>query len=141
MSELKKLIDNLVTARDHKKTQLDLARKASQGVLLGHMQTAFDEIPELQTLLVRGYTMGFNDGEPCYHSQMEPVINGFDTDTGEEEDENVVPLSSKDTDLIIGLCRLLTDTFELAFETNFAITFARNGNKVKMDQDSYDCGY
>lgn len=49
----------------------------------------FDEYPSLNRVVVRGYTPGFNDGDPCTHSHDTYVgVNGFAELNEEAEDEN-----------------------------------------------------
>ena len=51
----------------------------------------FDEFPGLNRVVVQGHTPGFNDGDPCTHSQETYVsIKGFAELDEEAEDENGV---------------------------------------------------
>lgn len=126
----------------------------------------FEENPEIQNIYVVGTTPGFNDGEPCTHSQQ----FCFNAREIQDEDDNThvliteLPDEESYDDFInydhernynenenqpepnileaAELIRSLENHFEFLYETNFQILFSRNsdGTYATLQGDA-SCGY
>lgn len=111
------------------------------------------DLPGVTSIEVCGYTPSFNDGDPCKHCQMDPNVNGVDSDEygnrsyysrlGQE-------VSSYSPDMVddhtYGRIRAITygmvDMFEDAFDTDFGVTVSRDADgNFTHRVDHYDCGY
>ena len=86
MNKLDQLFSN---ARAMKESRDATAKKNVSETLA----TIFAELPKLGMIRVQGYTPGFNDGDPCTHSQLVSVDN-YDPDylldqffDGDEEEQ------------------------------------------------------
>lgn len=106
----------------------------------------------LNSIVVIGYTPGFNDGEPCTHGQRDPYLNGRDeydddapdvfTEDGESDEMVEEPvLDAKAKSLVLDILAGMADLLEDAFGTNWAIRVKRTDNGVVFEQEDYDCGY
>ena len=138
MSAFKDLLALLKREREEKQTLLNEARKNAKSVLLERVQVIFNEFSWLTKLIVKAYTPSFNDGDPCTNIQEPVVINDYSEDYGwSSDDPQNANLVEKNYDEINNFCFLLEETFELAFGTDFAITFTRDTDKIKMEQDEY----
>lgn len=131
------------------------ARKAMvKAEVLSIMARLINDLPGVTSIEVCGYTPGFNDGDPCRHSQMDPNVNGI---TSVEYDDrrycssnrNFNPSNYPDEmvdddtyNLITSICNGMSDMFEDAFDTDFSVTVSRdeNGN-FTHEVGHYDCGY
>lgn len=118
----------------------------------------FGFFPELNDIVLRGYTPGFNDGDPCTHSMLDPFINGqdkygdtphsrYDEDEDEDEDEEgeaavVVEMDEADRKIIAKILGGMTDAIEALYDTNFEVTVSRQADgTVTVKKDYYDCGH
>lgn len=131
----------------------------------------FDEFPGLNRVIVQGYTPGFNDGDPCVHSQETYVtINGFAELNEEDEafhyissDENpdlnwgeryvlnegVDPflfngdLTPEQTAQVKSSFDAFAEAIEDLYTTDFTLTWerSREDGKISFSHDHYECGY
>ena len=127
-------------------------------------QEIFDQNEGLKLIYILGWTPGFNDGEPCTHSQESFVGDSrhvgylsreyYDFEERELFDEFEVELDEDDNVLshINSECKTLDrvakqvstyeELVERVYNTNFEIKVSLNAEgKVVVDQDWYDCGY
>lgn len=149
------MADFLAAKKLHQKTEEDFqaGRKRSLIDLIGLL---FGAIPELTEIIVKGYTPGFNDGDPCTHSQMDPYINGTDmygdrddeddSDPDGEGDNNEVAktkeISNENREIVASEVDRLSGVLESLFGTNWKITIKRQGDgTITWEQEDYDCGY
>jgi len=147
------MADFLAAQKLHQKMEDDFqaARKRSLIDLIGRM---FGVIPELTEIVVKGYTPGFNDGEPCTHSQMSPHINGVD-EYGDRDDEDdsdsdgdnnevaeIKEISNENREIVASEVNRLSGALESLFGTNWKITIKRQEDgTISWEQEDYDCGY
>lgn len=125
-------------------------------------QEVFDQHEGLNVIGIVGWTMGFNDGEPCYHQQhtyvgemqysswRDRTYPDFEDESGDfaedfeyDEDENT-HLNSKCETLseVSAQITAYDEIIERVFDTNFKIVVTRGEDgKVVVNQDWYDCGY
>ena len=153
-------------------TRMAAEQKAARGTLFSQFTARiFEEFPNLNRVVVQGYTPGFNDGDPCTHSQQTYVsVSDFsDFHESDEEDspvEYVSGLSENyrecyrlkegadgfpfNTDLTaeeLEQVRTAFDAFGEAIEdlytTDFTLTWKRSNDdgKVTFAHDHYECGY
>lgn len=130
-------------------------------------QEIFDQNEGLKLIYILGWTPGFNDGEPCTHSQESFVgsshpcswrNNGlyYDFDERELYEEFEVEFDEEDSDTVISHinsgCKTLDqvakqvaayeELVERVYDTNFEIKITLNDEgKVVLDHDWYECGY
>jgi hypothetical protein len=132
---------------------------------LADIGALFSAFPDLNSISVSGYTPGWNDGDPCHHSQPDPYLNGEnvwerdgdDEDEGwgdEEEDEreedereededarSSTRLSDKDFEAITHILEGMSDVLEKIFGTNWKLIFRRTQNGIEFNRYNYDCGH
>jgi hypothetical protein len=108
--------------------------------LQGDLAALFDAFPALDSVVLRGYTPGFNDGDPCYHHDCEPIVNGDDPDDYDAE-ESKSNLSEADTKAVYEILGMMQDAVRDIYDTNFEVTVTRTPDGVTINQDHYDCGY
>lgn len=120
-------------------------------------QDVFDNHQGLNVIGVVGWTMGFNDGEACYHQQY--IYTGvpawkdypdfyeesgnFEEDFEFDEEENK-HLNSECSTLQQAKAQVeaYDEIIERVFGTNFRIVATRNeDNTAAVSVDEYDCGY
>ena len=131
-------------------------------------QEIFDQNEGLKLIYILGWTPGFNDGEPCTHSQESYVgcshtwewggeqQLSYDFDERELYEEFEVEFDDEDSEKVINHinsgCKTLDqvakqvaayeELVERVYNTNFEIKVTVNDDgKVVVDQDWYDCGY
>lgn len=119
-------------------------------------QEIFDQHEGLNFVLIRGYTPGFNDGEPCTHSQNTFVgandygsyLDFEDYELYEEfgveegETENHINKDCKTLKEAKAQIEAYDEIIERVFVTNFDLKITKGeGGKVKVVEDEYDCGY
>ena len=130
-------------------------------------QEIFDQNEGLRLIYIIGWTPGFNDGEPCTHSQESFVGSShtwsyrgeerlsydfgdrelyeeFDVEFEEGSDKVVKHINSdcKTLDLVSKRVNAYEELVERVYDTNFEIKVTLNSEgKVVVDQDWYDCGY
>lgn len=108
----------------------------------------FNQDDRIRVIGCTGYTPGFNDGDPCTHSQ-EFWIN---------EDENYKPYLSngqlwdgegnepesyeyKEFEKYIDILKQLENVIERMYNTDFHIVWYKEDGKVVMKVEDYYCGY
>lgn len=132
-------------------------RQAMAGRVKADIVALFDFFPALNEIVLRGYTPGFNDGEPCTHSMEEPYLNGrnncgdtmrsrYESDDedeeGDENDRQVDALSKPDRKVIAKILGGMTDAIGFLYDTNFEVTATRKADgSVTVEKGYYDCGY
>lgn len=119
-------------------------------------QEIFDQHEGLNFVLIRGYTPGFNDGEPCTHSQNTFVgANDYGSyldfedyelyeEFGVEEDdaENHINKDCKTLKEAKAQIEAYDEIIERVFVTNFDLKITKGEDgKVKVVEDEYWCGY
>lgn len=119
-------------------------------------QEIFDQHEGLNFVMIRGYTPGFNDGEPCTHSQNTFVgandygsyLDFEDYELYEEfgveegETENHVNKDCKTLKEAKAQIEAYDEIIERVFITNFDLKITKSEDgKVKVVEDEYWCGY
>lgn len=124
-------------------------------------QEVFDNNPGLKFVYILGWTPGFNDGEPCTHSQETFVGSSYyatwrekdyydfeeremyeEFDTDEDNPANHINKECKTLDSVASQLAVYDEIIERVFDTNFELKISLDKNgKVQVDQDYYDCGY
>lgn len=120
-------------------------------------QDVFDNHQGLNVIGVVGWTMGFNDGEACYHQQYTYTgtpgwkdYPDFYEESGDFEEE--FEFDAEENKHLNSECSTLEqakaqveaydEIIERVFGTNFRIVATRNeDNTVAVNVDEYDCGY
>lgn len=100
MSELITPSEKTVEAlkKQYCERDLDAEREARDRLrreTLADIGALFSAFPDLNSISICGYTPGWNDGDPCRHSQLDPYLNGYnlwgrdgdDEDWDEEEED------------------------------------------------------
>jgi|SRR6478609_2323147 len=135
-----------------------LVKSDGEAMVKGFFETLFAENKDLDMVLVYGYTPGFNDGEPCTHSQYSNFdgeeINGTvdlwdivdideDEDDWEEALENINSKLSRDNmQKIEYAIDKIDDLLERVYDTNFYILARRiEDGTIVLTVGEYDCGY
>lgn len=141
-----------------KQLQEDL-RKEQERVIneeLGAILADLCRDMNLPGVYLYGYTPGFNDGDPCVHSQSTGEwYEGEDTLHGahfeDEEQEKVAEASNKALGewrseartTIEGLFEPLEDALQAAFGTDWWLlwTYDEVAHRVDLSRGYYECGY
>lgn len=63
-------------------------KEAAQKNVNEVLSAIFTEMPKLNLIRVQGYTPGFNDGDPCTHSQV-VAVDVYDPDYLFDEDDEL----------------------------------------------------
>jgi len=126
---------------------------------LADIGALFSAFPELNSISVSGYTPGWNDGDPCHHSQLDPYLNGEnvwerdgddedegweDEDEDEDDDEgerSSARLSDKDFKAIAYILDGMSEVLEEIFSTDWTLIFRRTQNGIEFNRYDYDCGH
>jgi hypothetical protein len=103
---------------------------------------------------VSGYTPGWNDGDPCHHSQLDPYLNGRNIDDDEDDDDedddeenddegerSSARLSDKDFKAIAYILDGMSEVLEEIFSTDWTLIFRRTQNGIEFNRYDYDCGH
>lgn len=101
----------------------------------------FKNYPTLDIIIIRGWTMSFNDGEPTYHT-----TNFFvsDNDVSEYTDDMSLSnkdLSDKEVTSIVESLELFEDVLRTKYDTNWKLVIKRSEESYTLTKDYYDCGY
>lgn len=132
-------------------------------------QEIFDQNEGLKYIHIIGWTPGFNDGEPCTHSQESAVgsshtyysnyygrdVVSHDFEDREWFDEFEVKFSEGSNTVVSHInsgCKTLDrvakqvsaydELIERVFNTNFELKISTDDNgKVVVDEEYYNCGY
>ena len=159
MSDIKSLLKQYEEVNAELNKQISENGKAFIEALF---QEVFDQHEGLNVVGVVGWTMGFNDGEACYHQQYtytgemqhsswsDRIYPDFQDESGEfeedfeyDEEENTT-LNSGCLTLAEAKAQITAydEIIERVFDTNFKIVVTRGEDgKVKVNKDYYDCGY
>lgn len=137
------------------------------------MEAVFAADDRIVMVAFKGYTPGFNDGDPCYHSGDYAIfttegMTSYDemiwhdveedaTDSSRPEDAVLInnllgmdlhkPISSHAIDMTPKLDKKIKmtiagqDLVENIWETNYYVKVVRSGSGVKIESESYYCGY
>lgn len=174
-----------------RQTYKEFLKGMTEEKLANLFAAVFAEFPELDRFIVQGYTPGFNDGDPCTHSMLDPTIIActveqwneaeqarYELDKGRETRwlqepcifenmEDLIDDASRDESLTAGeykhygsysgnlahlglgekvgklndLIWSFSDLFEELYQTDFEITVYRDGDKVALTNEYYDCGH
>lgn len=108
----------------------------------------FAKYPDLNAVMIRGWTPGFNDGEPCTHFQeiilsreCDSMDELFEFDEESESDVNE-KLSKEDSAAIMSLLDSLEDIFYDAYETDWELTMKRlSDGTIEVELNDYECEY
>jgi hypothetical protein len=126
----------------------------------------FQENPGLDKIIIRGWTPGFNDGDPCTHSQDVIITpedyadHGLDDEeyeNGDEESDDpeaeIAAISSrrpnqkldkKDAKKISGALYQFKSVLDQKYDTNWQLDIVRDSESeklFKMSHDDYYCGH
>ena len=169
------------TGTEFEGTALDMAteirrmaeeQKAARATLFTQFTARiFDEFPGLNRVVIQGYTPGFNDGDPCVHSQETYVtIRRFSELDGDDSalryiDSEENPVLTWDARYVLnegvdgflfnvdltpeqlGEVHKAFGAFEEAiadlYTTDFTLTWvrSRDDGKIVFSHDYYDCGW
>lgn len=99
-----------------------------------------------------GYTMGFNDGEPCYHSQyIRTDLDDIDEDDDETYTEDGFLVSDDlktwagiTNEKLVQYFESCEDLIERIYGTDWKLTLTYDvatGKLALKDKADYDCGY
>jgi len=102
----------------------------------------FEEIEGVNRIRVQGWTMGFNDGDPCYHQQAASV--GCDDEYEIIEEEERDDVSEELSEKAAALLSHLEDDFEILHDTNWTLDIVRDESAeggYRISESFYDCGY
>jgi hypothetical protein len=102
--------------------------------------------PGMTSVVLTGYTPGFNDGEPCVHGMEELYLNGLsgygDRLDQESEDDDSFVKWSDDFKKAAKILEGMGDALEEAFDTNWRITVkADESGTLTWEEEEYNCGY
>ncbi len=160
MSDIKSLL------KQYEEVNAELSKQISENgnnFIQALFQEVFDNNEGLNVVGIVGWTMGFNDGEACYHQQYTytgemregwmkdgTFFADFVDESGDFSDEFEF---DEDTNTHLNSdCKTLAqaksqiekydEIIERVYNTNFRIVVTRGEDgKVIVDQDHYDCGY
>lgn len=117
------------------------ARKLLQEGLASDFAALFDVYPKIRTLQLSGYTPIWNDGDPCFHSQEDPIINGFRMWTS-RDGEPPGRVSQTTENQVRSYTESEAENLEAAFGTNWCLNFTRTADGfVEFELSEYDCGH
>ena len=145
MSELM----NLKELRDHLKKIDDDHRDARKNVFADFLQN-LGTSTGVKLVCVTGWTPGFNDGDPCEHTQVTVLTKDGAEQEGWEDDElpdncsfDMNDSLSKSTvkDIVKLFDGAFADVIANTYDTNYRVFYVFEDGKVKTHQEDYDCGY
>lgn len=133
-----------------------LVKTDGDAMVKGFFETLFTDHKDLDMVLVYGYTPGFNDGDPCYHTQYS-ILDGeeindtvdlwdiLEIDGDEDEDvlENInSKVSRDDSRKIENKIDGIEDLLERVYDTDFYLFVRRlEDGTIEIDNGDYNCGY
>lgn len=134
-----------------------LVKSDGKEMVKGFFEILFADHKDLEMVLVYGYTPGFNDGDPCSHTQYSifdgneiidtvDLLDILEFDEDEDEDdalENInSKLSSTEAQKIERKIDAVDDLLERVYYTDFYV-FARRleDGTIEIDKGDYECGY
>lgn len=117
----------------------------------------FAKIPDIQAIACKGWTPGFNDGEPCEHMDYmvfsggdainenfsDWAVNSFFAEEWDGGKEKPLELNPPNANRIWeeAFNGKYNDIFEFFWNTNFQVVVKRKGDSVEIDDVEYYCGY
>lgn len=133
----------------------ELVKSDGDAMVQGFFETLFAEHKNLDMVLVYGYTPGFNDGDPCTHTQYSTLdgdeINDtvdlwdmleVEDETGDELEEINSKLSREESQKIEYKIDAVDDLLERIYDTNFYLfAIRKEDGSVELTTGDYDCGY
>lgn len=159
MSDIKTLLKQYETVNAELNKQI---RKNGDKFIQELFQDIFDKHEGLNVIGIIGWTMGFNDGEACYHQQytytgdmqhsswdnrfypdFQDEAGNFEEEFEYDEEENTHLNSQCQTlDQAKYQVEKYDEIIERIYNTNFRIVITKGEDgKVIVDHDYYDCGY
>lgn len=160
MSDIKSLL------KQYEEVDAELNKQISENgsnFIQALFQEVFDKHEGLNVVGIVGWTMGFNDGEACYHQQYTytgemkeswrkdgTTFPDFEDESGdfaeefEWDDEERKHLNIECTTLAQAKAEIekYDEIIERVYNTDFRIVVTRNEDgTVNVDQDYYECGY
>ena len=118
------------------------------------ISAVFRDYPFINTICAAGYTPGFNDGDPCYHSDEISVddfnyanVYEYDDDWFYEEAgarPKASVIQKEEEEIRDCVCGALSASglFEYMFETNFKVVIRRQEhNGYEIVEEEYYCGW
>lgn len=132
-----------------------LVKSDGKAMVKGFFETLFADHKDLDVVLVYGYTPGFNDGDPCTHTQysmldgneINDIVDLYDVlnieeDEGDELEEINAKLSSDKYRTIESKIDGIDDLLERVYYTNFYVLARRlEDGTVELSIGDYECGY
>lgn len=144
-------LDDVEKYQAHIDEEMEKLKTKLQESVLGLLARAVLDTPGLNSIIVYGYTPRFNDGDPCYHSQSGPYLNGFDrygdrsVDSDEDESQNKewgYGVENAAFDRVARLVNNLSEGLQLLFDTDWALHIKRlEDGTVGWETCPYDCGH
>ena len=157
MSDIKSLLEQYEEVNKQLNKQI---QENGKEFIQNLFQDIFDQHKGLKFVMVRGWTPGFNDGEPCTHSQETFVgrvswgtyhdfsdyelYDDFECVFDEDSDDVVSHINSgcESLDEVYVQVEAYSEIIERVFNTNFEIKASLNTDgKVVVIEDEYWCGY
>lgn len=160
------MTDKLDQLLDRHGVDYNERKKIAEGNIHEALTTIFAELPAVNIVAIRGYTPGFNDGDPCTHSQQVAVdiydpedifyslhdydgkyndiislftsrnMLGWGTNLEEQTDPHIINIIKA-----AKILNALEGDFSTLHDTNFMLTIKRDGESFTIDKDFYDPGY
>ncbi len=118
MTAFEEFYDELVTSRP--------TFEQNQVKLFKLLESCFQQDPNIISIEFTGYTPGFNDGDPCTHSEYVE----FEMKKSTKVDKKVEKIL------------MYQDLTEYVWETDFLVKVSLNEEGVLVvNHEHYDCGY
>lgn len=134
-----------------------LVKSGGEAMVNGFFESLFAEHPKLDVVLVCGYTPGFNDGDPCSHTQyttfdgdeINDTVDLWDkfSDLEEDEFEEKIEkinsnLSSAEAKKVDDKVDAVDDLLERVYGTDwYIVAFREDDGSITVTDGDYDCGY
>ena len=107
----------------------------------------FNETEDLNLIKIVGYTPGFNDGDPCVHSQYVDTDDTIEDMEDYLSEEWIEKYKDKENNVTIEIGRMV-DQFEDIlygiYDTDWMLIITRDDSEeegIKIKRYDYDCGY
>ena len=111
----------------------------------------FSEHPGMKQLAIRGWTPGFNDGDPCTHSTeyyiSDDMWSEYDEDEYWDSETDCYREVNKLTDEEVKAIKKALYSFDYILECQYGtdwelfISKDPESGELKWDKDHYDCGH
>lgn len=134
------------------KEQRDAAAKAAAAkahgpiaALLLHFRPAL-AAAGFNGIRIRGYTPGFNGGDPCRHSQRDSALLVAGRENDEDREGGTVWQIRDSHPELVALLHAVDSApmaalLEEAHDTNWELAFRLTDDGVTVETGEYDCGY